>query len=164
MNDSGLVRNKRTPGASVGLGRSSVSADVLVPSAKPVPKAAATASGGLASLAAALGREPLPPRDDDEEDAADTAGQDKRTLAVRYDTNGGRFRDFRSCVENFKETPWDDWPIPGPRTTGWVCTWMLNRSCTPLSWHQQWKAAGRLQDQEGLVVQHEFCCRALETL
>ena len=45
----------------------------------------------------------------------------------------------------------------------WVLKWIQRRGTTPLGWHSQWKASGRLQDHEANVQQHESACRVLET-
>ena len=39
----------------------------------------------------------------------------------------------------------------------------MSRAGSPLGWHAQWKAAGRLQDTEANVIAHESACRVLET-
>ena len=40
---------------------------------------------------------------------------------------------------------------------------MLQRAGSPLAWHAQWKANGRLNDSDAIVMQHESICRMLET-
>jgi hypothetical protein len=120
-------------------------------------------SGGLGALAAALqiGKGPVPDTAGNEESGADSK-HDVRVLPVLYDRQGMRFREFRDGAQLCEAHPWSDWPVPGPRTAGWVINWIVNRAGTPLGWHAQWKAAGRLQDNEPNVIAHESACRVLE--
>jgi hypothetical protein len=126
---------------------------------------AAPLSGGLGALASALGGiTPLAPKASTAAVVgSDAIEADARVLAVRYDNQGQRFRDFRDCV-NLTTTPaWADWPITGPRTATWCLKWMLHRAGSPLGWHQQWVQLGRLSEEDPVVRAHEFACRGLET-
>ena len=40
---------------------------------------------------------------------------------------------------------------------------MVARGGSPLAWHAMWKSNGRLLDSDPLVMQHEMCCRVIET-
>ena len=120
-------------------------------------------SGGLGALAAALeGGKMLPPVDKADDVATEDLSRDVRVLPVLYDRQGLRFREFRDGTQLCESHQWTDWPVPGPRTASWVIKWIVNRCGTPLGWHAQWKAAGRLQDNEPNVVAHESACRVLE--
>ena len=89
--------------------------------------------------------------------------EDVRVIPVLYDRAGVRFREFKSCIDQFADPTFPDWPVPGPKTVKWVLDFMYQRAKSPLGWHQMWRSNGRLQDGESLVLQHESNCRILET-
>ena len=135
---------------------------LLSPAPSNSPRAPPALSGGLASLAAALGSGGpgafVKPEVDKSDDRVDV-----RVLPVRYDHNGQRYRDFRSVADVCHTLAWDDWPVPGPRTAAWVLKFMIGRAGGPLGWHAMWRANGRLQESDPWVLQHEALCRILET-
>jgi hypothetical protein len=89
--------------------------------------------------------------------------EDVRVLTVKYDRQGQRWREFREGVGSLEVCTFEDWPVSGPQTVIWVCKWILNRAGSPLAWHAQWKAVGKLQDSDPQVIIHESACRVLET-
>ena len=91
-----------------------------------------------------------------------TGETDLRTLPVRYNVGGTRFREFRSAVEAVDEVTFPDWPLPGPRTVGWCMQFMLDAAGTPRGWHNRWKADCRLQPHDAGVAAHEQVCTLLE--
>ena len=119
-------------------------------------------SGGLGALAAAISGRPPAADTPQPSSLGDGTANDARTSPILLDAQGLRFREFRHGVALLDAHPWDDWPCSGPRTVLWVCKFMVQKSGTPLSWHQQWKMLGKLGDAEHLVMSHEFACRALE--
>ena len=89
---------------------------------------------------------------------------DARTLAVKYDMRGSRFRDFKSAVDALSADAWSDWPISGPRTFAWGVRFMANQAGTPTGWHSKWKSDGKLDSSSHIVVFHGTCCQMVETL
>ena len=63
------------------------------------------------------------------------SGDDARTLAVRYGTDGKRRRELRDGVELASESVWSDWPIKGPRTAKWVGQYFVINGGSPMSMH-----------------------------
>jgi hypothetical protein len=122
-------------------------------------------SGGLGALASALGE--VVPSGPSASEAPGPSGDiteaDARVLAVKYDNQGQRFRDFRDCVSLTNTPQWTDWPVTGPRTVVWCLKWMLHRAGSPLGWHQQWVQLGKLSDKDPIVRSHEFACRGIES-
>ena len=90
------------------------------------------------------------------------SGDDARTLAVRYGTDGKRRRELRDGVELASESVWGDWPIKGPRTAKWVGQYFVSNGGSPLSMHNAWKVNCKLQASDGGVLEHESICKALE--
>eukprot|EP00959_Pyramimonas_sp_CCMP1952_P450491 9432632-Pyramimonas_sp.AAC.1 len=62
------------------------------------------------------------------------------------------------------ETPMNDFPVRGPRTTWWLCRFMVSNGQTPLGRHARWKADAKLQNNDGGVENHLMCCQMLESL
>ena len=85
-------------------------------------------------------------------------------MPVRYDTNGHRFRDFRSAVDAMSGDRWDDWPVDGPQTFAWDIRFMANQGGTPTGWHSEWKSDGKLDASSHIVAFHGVCCQMIETL
>lgn len=57
-----------------------------------------------------------------------------RTLAVTYDSQGERFRDYRVAVALMQEDPFGDWPLEGPRTALWVGKFFARQKSDPSAW------------------------------
>ncbi|CAE7335826.1 unnamed protein product, partial [Symbiodinium pilosum] len=89
-------------------------------------------------------------------------GDDARTLAVRYGTDGKRRRELRDGIELASESIWADWPIKGPRTAKWVGQYFVSNGGSPMSMHNTWKVNCKLQPSDAGVLEHESICKALE--
>lgn len=61
-----------------------------------------------------------------------------RTLAVRFDASGRRFRDFADCLALGSEEAFEDWPFDGPRTFRVYVDLIRSRAGTPSSYHTKW--------------------------
>ena len=46
---------------------------------------------------------------------------DARLLPLVRDGAGGRHYDWRPLCEKLESFTYKDWPVPGPRTVGWIC-------------------------------------------
>ena len=89
-------------------------------------------------------------------------GDDARTLAVRYGTDGKRRRELRDGVELASESVWADWPIKGPRTAKWVGQYFVTNGGSPMVMHNTWKVNCKLQGSDNGVLEHESLCKMLE--
>lgn len=148
----GAVVERRRIGPVVGVDRGGGGPDAGV-------------GGGLDALRAALSANS--PKADAGAAASSTCekgSDDLRTLPVQYEATGGRFRAFRECINCFDETPFPDWPVPGPLTVQWCCKFMRDKGGSPTAWHNMWKLTGKLQDHENNVIAHEGLCRTLEVM
>ena len=77
---------------------------------------------------------------------------------------GDRKIEFREAVARMCQTAIPTWPLEGPRTTFWVCRFMVDNGGSPLARHGRWRAEARLTNSDGGVGEHERCCRALEVM
>jgi hypothetical protein len=134
--------------------------------AVPAPVAGVpSVSGGLAALASALNGQPTAePNVKSALTTTQVPSAEVRVLAVKYDQTGQRFRNFREAVLDAEEIKWDDWPVPGGIfTVLWCMQFMLNRSGSPMLWHQTWVTLGKLNNNDHQVIFHEALCRMVET-
>ncbi|CAK0902174.1 unnamed protein product, partial [Prorocentrum cordatum] len=72
----------------------------------------------------------LPPRAGDD---------DVRTLPVQYNPRGERTRSFQSARGAFAEETFDDFPVRGPRTTGWLMGAFHKGGQSPVARHRWWR-------------------------
>ena len=61
-------------------------------------------------------------------------GDDARTLAVSYDSQGSRWKVFRECVLEMTEDRYPDWPVDDPRTVLWLMKHVLRGGQSPIQW------------------------------
>ena len=94
--------------------------------------------------------------------AAGSSGDDVRTLAVKFDEQGKRHRDFRSGVLEMTQDLFDDYPIKGPRCLLWGLKFMLEHGNSPTGWHAKWKSDLKLQITDPGVETHDTLCRLFQ--
>jgi hypothetical protein len=64
--------------------------------------------------------------------------QEARTLAVEYDEQGKRHKEWRSVVGESTHEYYPDFPVTGPCSAIDVCKHFLRHGGTPKMWLQQW--------------------------
>ena len=84
-------------------------------------------------------------------------------MAVRYEDDGTRYREFRECAAKMTEHAHGDWPVSGPRTVRWLLKELVRQEQTPLRRHHWWRHLLRLGPAEFGVAEHETIMRVLET-
>ena len=115
-------------------------------------------ASGLDALRDALGRAEKPVKAAVEDD-----GGDVRTLPLRYDKNGERYREFRDGVERCDPTTFTDFPVRGPRTTAWVLRFMTENGGTPMGRHAKFRSEAKVTNACPGVATHESLCKILQT-
>ena len=111
--------------------------------------------GGHAALVQALGGQ----------DGGDGASHDDaRTLPISRDVDGHRFKEFRSAVQDSKQSEFGDWPVAGPRAVKYVITQMLDHGGSALGHHQAWRVACKLQPTDAPAMEHEAWSKVLQTM
>ena len=83
---------------------------------------------------------------------------------IAYDLQGSRFREYREAVLKLTESPWPDWPVPGPRTTLWLCRFFLENGGSPLAWFSKFRHDGGLAFSDEGIEELERSCRYLQSL
>ncbi|CAK0895720.1 unnamed protein product, partial [Prorocentrum cordatum] len=99
----------------------------------------------------AVGGTPTPP-----------PAEDARTLAIKRDAAGRRFRDLKSVADSSERCEFEDWALSGPRTALYVVKEIAKQSGGPVQRHTTWKHENKLNDDEHSVVAHEMLSEILE--
>ncbi|CAK0801682.1 unnamed protein product [Prorocentrum cordatum] len=88
--------------------------------------------------------------------------EDARTLAIKRDAAGRRFRDLKSVADSSEQCEFEDWALSGPRTASYVVKEIAKQSGGPVQRHTTWKHENKLNDDEHSVVAHEMLSEILE--
>lgn len=73
-----------------------------------------------------------------------------------------RHREFREAVRLLTQTPWDGWPVAGPRTLGWCLRFIAESDTHPRGRHLRWRTATGLGAGDPGVAEHERAMRVIE--
>ncbi|CAK0810320.1 unnamed protein product [Prorocentrum cordatum] len=68
-----------------------------------------------------------------------TVGLNDRTLPAQYNPRGERTRSFQSARGAFTEETFDDFPVRGPRTIGWLMEAFHKGGQSPVARHHWWR-------------------------
>ena len=99
---------------------------------------------------AALTEEPAPVVPDEE------GAVDARCLAVDFDNQGIRFKEWRSLISEVKDYGYEDWPFEGPATVTHLLKHMYKYGGDPKQWLEAWCRQKAISDQDR--VKHELRC------
>ena len=75
-------------------------------------------------------------------------GNDVRTLAVEYDDQGERYRDWRRVVSDSTSHTWPDWPHQGPASLLHSLKHFMKHGGEPRSSYQLWLRKHHLQETD----------------
>lgn len=87
---------------------------------------------------------------------------DVRVLVPGYDLRGNRHRECRDSLYLLFESPFADWPVPGPRTTLWVVTFMVQLAGSPVGWFTKFKSDMGLSFADEGIEELERLCKQLQ--
>ena len=93
---------------------------------------------------------------------AELCPPDLRVATIRYGADGKRFRGFRESVDTMSTEPFDDFPLSGPRTCGWLLESIAHSSLTPVSRHSRWTSESGVAAGDRSRYEHEIISRAIE--
>ena len=88
---------------------------------------------------------------------------DVRVTVPAYDMLGKRHRECRDCLHLLFESPFPDWPIPGPRTVLWVVSFMVHLAGSPVGWFTKFKSDMGLTFTDDGIEELERLCKQLQT-
>ena len=81
-------------------------------------------------------------------DAGGPEEEDVRSLPVRWNASGERYRTWENLVEVGREDAMADWPLAGPRTTLWMMRHMLRNGGSPAAFFGRATRDLRLQESD----------------
>lgn len=92
------------------------------------------------------------------------AGEDVRTLPVKYERTGERFRAFEESVGLMSEEPFSegDWPLEGPRSALWWMRATRRQGLSPISRHNRWVVDSGMPSADRSVREHEVLSHCIE--
>ena len=97
-------------------------------------------------------------------DADVFGGQDDlRTLPVTYDSDKQRSRAMDAAANVLTESVFDDWPVPGPRTTKWLVRSHTSTSTTFRRRDVWWRSTMDLSNATEGVEEHGLLAEIFET-
>lgn len=89
------------------------------------------------------------------------AGEDVRTLAVKYGLNGERLRNFREAIHETQVCEFDDFPFE-PRTTYDYLKAIASISESATAQHHMWVGASRMPEGDRSCYEDEVLARVLD--
>ena len=90
----------------------------------------------------------------DEPGGPNLLGEDARTLAVTWDSQGARWKTFRDAIAEMVEDMFPDWPVEDPRTLMWLLKFIARQGHTPITWVEAYLA--RKNFSQGDRAAHEL--------
>ena len=141
-------------GAAAAAAAPALAVGAPAPGAAGVGAAAAAAAGHGGLHAALAGGAGLPPA---------AAGDDFRTLAVSYDQEGRRHKEFRDAVRAMRQQTWPDWVVPGPCTVLWCANHMLENGGSAVGHHIAFRSACRLGLDDPIMLLHSEMSKIFQT-
>jgi hypothetical protein len=90
--------------------------------------------------------------------------EDVRTLPVRFEKTGERYRLFDESVALMTEEPFDadEWPLEGPRSAYWWLKSTRRLGMTPLARHQKWVHESGVTATDRSIHEHELLSQVIE--
>eukprot|EP00746_Dinoflagellata_sp_MGD_P159731 gnl/MRDRNA2_/MRDRNA2_86757_c1_seq1.p1 gnl/MRDRNA2_/MRDRNA2_86757_c1~~gnl/MRDRNA2_/MRDRNA2_86757_c1_seq1.p1 ORF type:complete len:406 (+),score=88.05 gnl/MRDRNA2_/MRDRNA2_86757_c1_seq1:297-1514(+) len=88
---------------------------------------------------------------------------DLRTLPVRYDHQGERWRDYPEAVAIMDSDDFGDWPLTGPRNALWRLKQLKRSGLTPLTQHQKWCERSKVGKTDRAKHEHECLAKVLDS-
>lgn len=89
------------------------------------------------------------------------AGEDVRTLEVKYNMSGERFRPFKEAVAEMQQCEFDDFPLE-PRTSLPYLKAVASVAESSFSQHLAWVAQSKIPDGDRSIHENEVLSRALD--
>ena len=89
------------------------------------------------------------------------AGEDARTLEVKYAASGERLRNFKETVNELQQVEFDDWPLE-PRTAMPCLKAVAQVAESAFGQHLSWVQQSRIPENDRVVHENEVLSRALD--
>jgi len=89
------------------------------------------------------------------------AGEDVRTMEVRYTVNGERFRNFREAVSEMQQVEFEDFPL-SPRTSLPYLRAVSSVAESAFGQHLAWVSQSKIPDGDRAIHENEILSRAID--
>jgi hypothetical protein len=113
-------------------------------------------AGGLEGL-----RSKLAKPNDAALESGEQAG-DLRTLPVKYDRSGKRYRDFVESVSMLEAVEFTDFVVEGPRTYKDFVEALTRKGNSPIAYHTRWVMETGVDKKSPEALAHELGCEMIE--
>lgn len=90
--------------------------------------------------------------------------EDVRTLSVLFDPQGGRWRRLEDAALLSRQEDFADFPLDGPRVTGWLLQTLRKISLDFMGHHEKWVRQSNIRGNDRAIFEHRTLCRALQLL
>ena len=92
------------------------------------------------------------------------ASADARLMSVTFQELSRNERIWRDVAKDVHEEPFDDWGVPGPRTTRWCVQFLNRRNGGPVDHHRWWMSNLGLQSDSWGVAEHENLMKIVDKM
>lgn len=104
------------------------------------------------------------PTADQNKYAGREAAADARLLGVSFQGLSRVERVWRDVAKELSQEAFEDWSVPGPRTSFWCCQFLNRRNGGPTDHHKWWVTNNNLTSEMWGVVEHENLTKMLDKL
>ena len=95
-----------------------------------------------------------------EDDAA--SPEDARVLAIDWDAQGERYKEFKVAVQESEEYQWKDWPLEGPLCCLFLLKQMFRTAGSPKAWLATWARFKQVQEGDRIMFELRTLVDAIE--
>ena len=92
------------------------------------------------------------------------AACDARLMGIKMQDQRREERTWREVSAELREEKFDDWAIPGPRTSLWCSRFLNRRNGGPLDHHRWWVSTHNLKPDSWGVAEHESLMKIVDKL
>eukprot|EP00435_Cladocopium_sp_Y103_P059267 s48_g21.t1 len=103
-------------------------------------------------------------RDDIEKYKGSEASADARLLGVAFQGVNRAERQWRDVSKEIHQESFDDWAVPGPRTSEWCVRFLNRRNVGPSDHHRWWTQNHSLKSDAWGVAEHDTLMKVVDKL
>ena len=92
------------------------------------------------------------------------AACDARLMGITFQDQKRDERTWREVSTELKEEKFEDWAVPGPRTSTWCSRFLNRRNGGPIDHHRWWVSTHQLKPDSWGVAEHESLLKIVDKL
>ena len=124
------------------------------------PRPAVEERGSLGLLRDRLGRAD---NQEDGEKGEEERSEDLRTLAIDFDGQGDRYKNWREVTREVHAPEFGDWPLEGPRSTVHLCKHAERHGRSPTGFLEKWARSKKVEETDRVFYELKTLMDILET-